>query len=385
MRVIRSLWDPEPVPDPDSPLVILGTSFAPGAEWPERFLAVSRSIVWLMYRTNFPAIPRHPDGPSPLNLTNVLRSGAIDSSGFVTDVGWGCMIRTGQSLLANALMRLRFGADYVFDGDISDERAVLELFCDEPTAPFSIHSFVDLGTSKGKLPGEWFGPSTVASCIKSLSGPQINVYVSQGSDVYEDSLDKVQYPMLVLCGVRLGITAITPTYYNGIRACLDAPQSVGIAGGRTSGSHYFYGYQGSRLFYHDPHLPKSALRFSSLNDEFESVHSGQLRALGFDEMDPSMLIGFLLRDRADMADWKARMKSVDPRSQAVVINATEPECSDDETEGYVLCEDEEIPNEWDARDRGCDDESLLILEEPRRDEEVMVATPDVTEETTVLV
>lgn len=48
-----------------------------------------------------------------------------------------------------------------------DERKLLSLFADDPSAPFSIHRFVEHGASAcGKHPGEWFGPSATARCIQ---------------------------------------------------------------------------------------------------------------------------------------------------------------------------------------------------------------------------
>ena len=80
-------------------------------EWPEEFLDDFESRLWFTYRSNFPAIKKSPDpkGSNSITLAVRLRSQLVDHGGFTSDTGWGCMIRSGQSLLANALVMLRLG------------------------------------------------------------------------------------------------------------------------------------------------------------------------------------------------------------------------------------------------------------------------------------
>lgn len=41
------------------------------------------------------------------------------------------------------------------------------MFADDRRAPYSIHNFVAHGAQFcGKYPGEWFGPSATAQCIR---------------------------------------------------------------------------------------------------------------------------------------------------------------------------------------------------------------------------
>ena len=79
--------------------------------WPTPFLDDFEAKIWLTYRSNFPAIARSQD-PKAFNAMTFsarLRSQLIDQNGFTSDTGWGCMIRSGQSLLANASLILRLG------------------------------------------------------------------------------------------------------------------------------------------------------------------------------------------------------------------------------------------------------------------------------------
>lgn len=142
----------------------------------------------------------------------------------------------------------------------AEESTLLAMFADHPQAPFSIHRFVECGaTSCGKFPGEWFGPSATARCIQYVSSrtspgakltkdyrklssdsetPHVRVYVTNDtSDVYEDQFTRLArdgtgdfQPTLILLGLRLGIENITSVYWDGLRAVLQLPQSVGVAG-----------------------------------------------------------------------------------------------------------------------------------------------------------
>lgn len=165
-RIVQYFWDPEPKNDtaPGSPIWCLGQQYTPtqppgphdagmqvslketrisatgqrrvanipscapvdqsshveptadsvndtGGAWPEAFLADFESRIWMTYRSHFAPIPRskNPEATSSMTLGVRLRSQLMDSQGFTSDTGWGCMIRSGQSLLANALCVLQFG------------------------------------------------------------------------------------------------------------------------------------------------------------------------------------------------------------------------------------------------------------------------------------
>lgn len=77
--------------------------------WPVAFLDDFESKLRFSYRTGFPVIPRSedPKASSAMSFSVRLRSQLSDQGGFSSDTGWGCMIRSGQSLLANSMVILR--------------------------------------------------------------------------------------------------------------------------------------------------------------------------------------------------------------------------------------------------------------------------------------
>lgn len=98
----------------------------------------------------------------------------IEPSFYTCDSGWGCMMRTGQSLLAQAFVQVRMGREWrVHHHDQPTQRRqgrrykeIVSWFVDESERPYSIHRIAKQGLALDKRIGEWFGPSTVAHALK---------------------------------------------------------------------------------------------------------------------------------------------------------------------------------------------------------------------------
>ncbi|KAI1411484.1 cysteine protease ATG4 [Hypoxylon sp. FL1857] len=331
-----SIQAPARLPEtpPDSTSSSFGSSLAYDEApldggWPPAFLDDFESRIWMTYRSEFDPIAKSqdPKALSALSFSMRLKSQLSDQTGFASDSGWGCMIRSGQSLLANAMLVHRLGRGWRRGTEPREEKQIVSLFADDPRAPYSIHNFVRHGASAcGKYPGEWFGPSATARCIQALTNatePTLRVYsTGDGPDVYEDNFMKIAkpdgttfHPTVILVGTRLGIDKITPVYWEALTAALQMPQSIGIAGGRPSSSHYFIGVQGLHFFYLDPHYTRPALPYHAdpneyTEEEVDTCHTRKLRRLHVKEMDPSMLIGFLIRDEEDWKDWRRSVRHV---------------------------------------------------------------------------
>lgn len=99
------------ISDTDSKLVAESSTSEEERGWPSDFLDDFESRFWFTYRSHFPPIARstEPQSNSSLTLAVRIRSQLGDQAGFTSDTGWGCMIRSGQCVIANALARLKLG------------------------------------------------------------------------------------------------------------------------------------------------------------------------------------------------------------------------------------------------------------------------------------
>ncbi|KAG2219552.1 hypothetical protein INT45_013211 [Circinella minor] len=305
--------------------------------WPPAFYDDFITRFWMTYRHNYPP---------------------IRPSNYKTDIGWGCMLRSGQSLLANALLIHYLGRDWRRKGNEKDPHylKIIQWFLDElsPRAPFSIHRIALLGKQLGKNIGEWFGPSTISQVILALvsdfPAADLSVYIATDGVVYRNAVKDAatgkrprgefsntyqcrnqeareiydQYTpdknkmddenkendfqsLLILVAIRLGIDQLHPTYYPALKACFELPWFVGIAGGRPNSSLYFLGMQGDDLIYMDPHFSRTALETKAMNaydeESLETYHCTIPRKTHISQLDPSMLLGFYCRTEQEFNDF----------------------------------------------------------------------------------
>lgn len=83
--------------------------------WPHAFLDDFESRIWMTYRSGFTPIEKSQDPKATAVMSFRVRVQNIAQSGFTSDSGFGCMIRSGQSILANALLNLKLGRGMSID------------------------------------------------------------------------------------------------------------------------------------------------------------------------------------------------------------------------------------------------------------------------------
>ncbi|CAG8511685.1 9226_t:CDS:10 [Ambispora leptoticha] len=320
------------------------------ASYPSEFYDDFTSRIWCTYRHNY----------APIRPTN-----------FTSDAGWGCMLRTGQSLLANALIIQFLGREWrrVRKGEDTwgTYTQILTWFLDDMSSicPFSVHRVALLGKQLGKNIGEWFGPSTASQAIKALVDnfptAQLSVHVSTDGVVYKNEVYKAArnnqnhqefQSVLILVAIKLGPNKLNPIYYDALKAFFRFPESVGIAGGKPSSSYYFIGSQGDDLFYLDPHHSRPVVDLKDIDEftdeELATFHCDTLRKIHISQLDPSMLLGFYCRDAQAFEEFCARVEEIARTHKPSVLTiADEEPVYDDSNPGAlfgVLSEDEEETN-----------------------------------------
>ncbi|XP_025934327.1 cysteine protease ATG4B isoform X6 [Apteryx rowi] len=140
----------EDFPETKEPVWILGRKYSVFTEKEEILLDVT-SRLWFTYRKNFPA---------------------IGGTGPTSDTGWGCMLRCGQMIFAQALVCRHLGRDWRWikgKRQMDNYFNVLNAFIDKKDSYYSIHQIAQMGVGEGKSIGQWYGPNTVAQVLKKLA------------------------------------------------------------------------------------------------------------------------------------------------------------------------------------------------------------------------
>ncbi|XP_017009238.3 LOW QUALITY PROTEIN: cysteine protease ATG4D [Drosophila takahashii] len=309
----------------------------PWEEGIEGFRRDFYSRIWMTYRREFPI---------------------MNGSNYTSDCGWGCMLRSGQMLLAQGLICHFLGRSWRYDSESqlhstyedNMHKKIVKWFGDSSSknSPFSIHALVRLGEDLGKKPGDWYGPASVSYLLKhalehaaqeNADFDNISVYVAKDCTIYiQDIEDQCSIPepapkphvpwqqakrpqaetpkseqqqhwksLIVLIPLRLGSDKLNPVYAHCLKLLLSTEHCLGIIGGKPKHSLYFVGFQEDRLIHLDPHYCQEMVDVNQENFSLHSFHCKSPRKLKASKMDPSCCIGFYC---ATKSDFDSFMESV---------------------------------------------------------------------------
>jgi len=213
------------------------------------------------------------------------RSGFPDlcKSGWTTDYGWGCSVRSAQMMLANYYLKI----------NSVPILSIPELFFDTPDAPFSIHNICKVGLTLNKKPGHWYSPSVVGTILGKL----VNTITCDTDSTCEKGL--------WLVPLRLGVTSIAKEYRNSVMKLMALPQLVGACGGKNNSAYFFIKVIADQWFYLDPHDTRLVS-----TDPMEYLTS-DLYSFETNKVNSSLLFGFSITCKKDLEDIKKVLSEFD--------------------------------------------------------------------------
>ncbi|RWS26296.1 cysteine peptidase 2 family C54 protein-like protein [Leptotrombidium deliense] len=295
-------------PYTEEPVWILGEKYSVIHELDE-LRSDFRSKIWITYRKGF----------SP-----------IGGTGPTTDNGWGCMLRCGQMVVAQALIYKHLGRNWRWKCDSNNEEhnllyfRILSLFLDKKNCSYSIHQIAQMGASEGKPVGQWFGPNTIAQALKKLSiydhWNDLAIHVALDNVIIIDDIKQLckskkqngelsdnWKSLLLFIPLRLGLTEINPIYFNSLKAVFKFKQSLGIIGGRPNHALYFVGAVESQLLYLDPHTTQTVIDYEEFSTkktfDDSSYHQETASRMDITQLDPSIALCFFCHNEADFDNW----------------------------------------------------------------------------------
>lgn len=307
---------------------------SPWEEGIEGFRRDFYSRIWMTYRREFPI---------------------MNGSNYTSDCGWGCMLRSGQMLLAQGLICHFLGRTWRYDSDSqlhstyedNMHKKIIKWFGDSSSksSPFSIHALVRLGEELGKKPGDWYGPASVSYLLKhalehaaqeNADFDNISVYVAKDCTIYmQDVEEQCSIPelapkpnvpwqqskrcnssgtkleqtgqphqqywksLIVLIPLRLGTDKLNPVYAHCLKLLLSTEHCLGIIGGKPKHSLYFVGFQEDKLIHLDPHYCQEMVDVNQETFSMQSFHCKSPRKMKSSKMDPSCCIGFYCATKTD--------------------------------------------------------------------------------------
>lgn len=354
------------------------------------FIRDFNSRIWVTYRRGFEA---------------------IGDSSFTSDAGWGCTIRSGQMLLAQALMTHFFQRAWRRETEavLSPQvKQVLSWFGDahDDKNPFGIHHFIESGRAIGVEEGHWLGPyifcRTVAGMVNANAPGGMVAHVVAGDaspaggsggapvlckcEVRDFCLGFSTHgtprlgfemeptvrdsgsgsgswsPVLLLVPLVLGLgEKINERYIPLLAKVLTFPQSVGIVGGRPGSSLYFVGCQDENVFFLDPHTVQPTTNAADEDFDMESYFCQVLRHMPMSQIDPSLALGFYCRTEGDFESLCTHLAALETQSRSVLLLTVVEKRSEHHIRSQDIGETSETVSVLDEEEDATGDEDWQLL------------------------
>ncbi|CAD8166349.1 unnamed protein product [Paramecium octaurelia] len=322
-----------------------------------------QETIWITYRRNFP----------PLYQSN-----------YISDTGWGCMLRVGQMAMAQMLKKHlknhgdKRDEDYdnillaFADNDSQEYKEFIEFINKKEKqkvhnfiCPFSIQKIAYLAKKEFNLdPGEWYKPNYILFLLEELhntipirASENLKLSVFNDSCLFldqlmnrmfdtkfetdkdlEEQLEKTQLQsknsLAIFVLTRIGLDEPNQKYLKVLDELMELPYFQGIVGGTPKRAFYILGRINDHYIYLDPHYVQEAENKDQIieNKMFNrtSYSCKYIHLLNQRHVDTSMGLSYYIRNKSELLQFWRNMKQIKQKSDDffIFLSDTTPEYVD---------------------------------------------------------
>ena len=334
-------------------------------------------IIWFSYRRNFP----------------ILRPKTEKT--YISDTGWGCSIRVGQMMFAEALRR-HFGNSKKLAFTVS---LFSDCELDPEIAPFGIQQITPASAHVFKLqPGDWFKFTHVILIFEELCHnfaqkilPDLEFMLFSDGIIFINQIyEKVSgYSGCLLCreaafdnkfrdklcencrkfqkSLFLTICLMpSPTHLrvedmDCIYELLSSRFSVGMMGGKPGRAKFFVGAKEKDFLCKDPHYVQDAVIGF---DDLSSFFCHEIKYVDVRKMSSSLAFGFYLKDEREFEEFEGFLRKGKEKLGEKWLLGFEEEFYQEKEFQEMMMQEEEEEKKGDEREEieEKEDGNLIILE-----------------------
>ncbi|KAJ3429238.1 cysteine protease atg4 [Anaeramoeba flamelloides] len=139
---------------------------------------------------------------------------------------------------------------------------------------------------------------------------EIKIRAQINLEIVDPEEDENWMPLIVFVPIRLGLKKFNKAYSEPLKEIFSFSQMLGIVGGKPNTSLYFVAVQDNNLYYLDPHKTQTSVETHN-RDKFDikSYNQNCIYRLKIKNLDPSMMLGFLLKDKNDYLDFVKKTRA----------------------------------------------------------------------------
>ena len=252
----------------------------------------------------------------------------------ISDVNWGCTLRTGQMVISNMLLfKTKYDQNQSTDWNnltLQNAETCFQIFRQDQLLHFS--SLFEIGRCnfKNKVPEVFWTSVEFLQAFKltltqkknelpdQLKGLHVINTISYFSFEEIERELKTHQRILLGCSVCLGKHKCDPKYQTELKFLMRLQPFAGLMAAQEKRSYYVFGFDYAHYYYLDPHAVSSQKADNELNEHFIK----SFFTIDFNSFNPFMTFVFLI-DSDNIKEFKEQITSSQNKREVIFIGEEE--------------------------------------------------------------